>query len=101
MLPSFTERVWMRSREGEGRCRFTDLRSFPFPPAGGREGLAFRSEALSHRTWAVAIDRARTPALYSDPGDQTLLTAEIGGQTIEFRIVEVTGDMLPLEWPRP
>jgi hypothetical protein len=37
----------------------------------------------------------------SDPGDRARVTAEVGGQTIELRILEVTGDVLRVEWLRP
>ena len=102
-LPCFTDRLWMRSREEEkGPVQIYRPENFPFPPARGREGLAFRSDGTFEYITPGRGDRPSKNAgrWCSDPGDQTRVTAEISGQTIELRIVEVTSDMLRLEWPR-
>jgi len=69
----------------------------------GREGLVLHADGGFEYLGPSRGDRPGkdSGAWRSDPSEPTRITAEIGGQKIEFRILEVTGDVLRLEWSRP
>jgi len=103
-VQGLTDRVWMRSREEEqGPVRVYRPEGYPFPPARGREGLAFNGDG----TFAyIAPGRGDRPGREvgrwrSAPGDPARITAEVGGARIELNVLEVTDQVLRLEWVSP
>ncbi|MGH4011076.1 MAG: hypothetical protein ACRDTH_23440 [Pseudonocardiaceae bacterium] len=100
-VPNLTDRVWLRSREEEkGSVRVYRPENFPFPPARGREGLVFHADGGFDYLGPGRGDQPgkATGTWRTDPSDSSRITADAAGQTIELRILEVTGDVLHLEW---
>jgi hypothetical protein len=96
-----TDRVWLRSPEEEdGPVRVYRPAGYSFPPARGREGVRFDADGGFAYIGPGAAD---VPGV--DDGtwcateqDTAVLTADVDGQVITLRIIEVTGEILRLEW---
>jgi hypothetical protein len=104
-VPNLTDRVWLRSREEEGGpVRVYRPEGYPFPPARGREGLLFHADGGFHYLGPGRGDRPdKSTGTWrgSDPSDSSRITATVADQTIELRIMEVTEEVLYLEWLLP
>jgi len=101
MTGTLTDQVWMRSQEEEkGPVHIYRPQDYPFPPARGREGLSFGSDgAFEYITSSGGDQPVRVPGRWQgDPADPALISAEADGVKIELKIIEVTDDMLRLEW---
>jgi hypothetical protein len=101
MTGTLTDRVWVRSHEEEkGPVRIYRPQGYPFPPARGREGLSFNSDgAFEYITPGRGDQPVGVPGRWhGDPGDPARISAEADGVKIELKIIEVTDDMLRLEW---
>jgi hypothetical protein len=103
-MQRLTDRVWMRSREEEkGPVRVYRPEDYPFPLARGREGLMFHRDGTFEY---IAPGRGDVPGKEtgrwrSAPGNPARITAEISGTTIELNVLEVTDEVLRLEWVSP
>ncbi|MGH3885619.1 MAG: hypothetical protein ACRDSZ_03445 [Pseudonocardiaceae bacterium] len=100
-VPNLTDRVWLRSREEErGSVRVYRPEDYPFPPARGRDGLVFHADGGFDYLGPGRGDRPGkdTGTWRPDPNDSSRITANVADQTIELRILEVTDDVLHLEW---
>jgi len=96
-----TDRVWLRSHEEEhGPIRVYRPAGYPFPPSRGREGVRFDVDGGFGYTGPGAADRPGVEDGTWSAADQdsAVLTAHVDGQVITLRIIEVTDDILRLEW---
>ncbi len=104
LAQNLTDRVWLRSPEEEqGPVRVYRGEEFAFPPARGREGMQFRANGTFE---LISIGRGDKPGKDQGqwrtlPDDPTRITVSIDGATLEFRIIEVSGSILRLEWLSP
>lgn len=94
----------MRSHEEEqGPVRVYRPQDFAFPPARGREGMAFHSDGTFELISPGRGDRpTRDQGRWrSAPGDPGRITVTIDGATLELNIVEATDNVMRLEWLSP
>jgi hypothetical protein len=96
-----TDRVWLRSHEEEkGSVRVYRPEGFAFPPARGREGLVFHEDGRFGFLTPGRADRpgGETGLWEIDRTGGDRVRADVAGQAVELRIVDVAEDMLRLEW---
>jgi hypothetical protein len=104
VVPNLTDRVWLRSHEEEkGNLRVYRPENYPFPPARGREGVVFHADGRFDYLGPGRGDRPGkdTGTWRLDPSDSSRITANVADQAIEFRILEVTTELLRLAWLLP